>query len=450
MALAEFPKDFVWGAATAAYQVEGAYDEGGKGESIWDRFTHMPGHVVGGDTGDVACDHYHRYKEDVALMRSLRLGAYRFSISWPRVFPRGGGRPNQAGLDFYNRLVESLMAADIEPFVTLYHWDLPQALQERGGWANRDTVRYFQEYAGEVVRRLGDRVTYWMTINEPWVVAFLGHETGVHAPGIRDPKTALQAAHHTLLAHGEAVDILRDVGGKDIKIGIVLNLSPVYPASERDADRAAARRYDGYLNRWFLDALYRGAYPEDMLEAYDRPAPRVEAGDMEVIRRKTDFLGVNHYFRETVRDDERGGLPRASAVRVPGVERTDMGWEIWPQGIYEILARVQKEYDPPEMYVTENGIVLADALDPQGKVQDDRRIQYTREYLLQVHGAMREGAKVRGYFHWSLMDNFEWAYGYSKRFGLVYVDFATQQRTVKKSGLWYRDVMSRNAVEHEE
>ncbi|MDP3062519.1 MAG: family 1 glycosylhydrolase, partial [Chloroflexota bacterium] len=310
-------------------------------------------------------------------------------------------------------------------------------------------ARYFSEYAGEVVRRLGDRVRLWATHNEPWVIAYVGHEEGRHAPGIRDPRTSMQVAHNVLLSHGEAVPVVRDAGGRDAKVGIVLNLGPAFPATESDADRQAASRYDGYLNRWFLDALFRGSYPEDVLEHYGKLAPQVEPGDMAAISRPIDFLGVNYYTRHVVRDFAAGGLPRVAHSRQQGAAYTEMGWEVYPQGLYEVLTRVHREYAPREMYVTENGIATADALDAHGQVRDAQRISYTRDHLLQAQRVIREGVPLRGYFHWSLMDNFEWAYGYSKRFGLVYVDYPTQRRTVKQSGAWYRDVIARNGVEYQ-
>ncbi|NOZ26964.1 MAG: beta-glucosidase [Chloroflexi bacterium] len=443
----EFPAGFLWGAATASYQIEGAWNEDGKGESIWDRFSHTPGKVLNGDTGDVACDHYHRWKDDIQLMQEIGLKGYRFSISWPRVLPTGRGKANPAGLDFYNRLVDGLLEAGIRPFVTLYHWDLPQALQEIGGWGNRDVAYYFADYAALIGRRLGDRVKQWITHNEPWVVAFVGHLYGVHAPGLTDPRLALQVSHHLLLSHGEAARALRDAGDADTQVGITLNLSPAHAASESEADQAAARRQDGFQNRWFLDPLFRGAYPPDMLELYGDLAPQVAPGDMARIQAPLDFLGVNYYTRSVVKDAPDAEIPKTQAVKPEGPEYTEMGWEVYPEGLYELLTRLQRDYDPPALYITENGCAFPDEVNEQGQVDDERREAYLREHFIQAHRAIQDGVKLRGYFVWSLLDNFEWALGYSKRFGIVYVDYPTQRRIIKRSGRWYSKVIARNTVE---
>jgi len=447
MASVQFPPGFLWGAATASYQIEGGYAEDGKGESIWDRFCRTPGKVHNADRGDVACDHYHRYREDIELMAGLGLNAYRFSLAWTRIFPQGGGALNRPGMDFYDRLVDGLLDAGIQPFVTLYHWDLPQALQDRGGWANRDTVYYFRDYAAAVFERFGDRVHHWITHNEPWVVAFLGHETGIHAPGIRDLRTAVQASHHLLLSHGEAVRILREIGDEEARAGITLNLSPVHPATDAQDDHDAAQRFDGYLNRWFLGSLYRSAYPEDMLAEYGPLAPDVEEGDMEIIAEPTDFLGVNYYSRSVIRYDPAAGFLRAQGIRPAGSEYTEMNWEIYPEGLYELLKHLHDEYSPPVLYITENGAAFADEIGSDGKVHDPRRIHYFREHFLQAHRAIDEGIPLKGYFIWTLMDNFEWSFGYSRRFGLTYTDYPTQTRIVKSSGDWYREVIQNNGVE---
>ncbi len=443
----EFPKEFLWGAATASYQIEGAWNEDGKGESIWDRFSHTPGKVVNGDTGDVACDHYHRWADDIKLMQEIGLKGYRFSISWPRVLPTGRGKINPAGLDFYDRLVDGLLAVGIQPFVTLYHWDLPQALQEIGGWGNRDVAYWFADYAVLIGRRLGDRVKNWITHNEPWVVAFLGYLNGYHAPGLTDPRLALQASHHLLLSHGEAARALWDAGDEDTQVGITLNLSPIHAASQSEADQAAARRQDGFLNRWFLDPLFKGAYPPDMLELYGDLAPQVAPGDMTRIQVPVDFLGVNYYTRGVVKDDPRADLLRTASVKIEGPEYTEMGWEVYPQGLYELLTRIQNDYDPPALYITENGCAFEDTINAQGRINDERREAYLREHFIQAHRAIQDGVRLRGYFVWSLMDNFEWAWGYTKRFGITYVDYTTQRRTIKRSGHWYSNVITRNAVE---
>jgi beta-glucosidase len=439
-----FPEGFVWGAATASYQIEGGATEDGRGESIWDRFSHTPGKVLNGDTGDVADDHYHRWPQDIQLMTFLGLKAYRFSIAWPRIIPDGIGAVNRAGLDFYDRLVDGLLAAGIEPFVTLYHWDLPQSLQDKGGWPNRDVVGWFADYAAVVSRRLGDRVRRWITHNEPWVASFLGYATGEHAPGLKDPKAAVQAAHHLLLSHGQAVSILRQSGNDGTQVGITLNLSWVDAASEEPADVEAARRYDGFLNRFFLDPVFEGAYPADMLALYGNAAPRVEPDDLAQISAPIDFLGVNYYSRAVVAADPESPLG-TRALQPSGSEYTAMGWEVHPEGLYKLLRRLHEDYGPQAMYITENGCAFPDEVE-DGQVRDPRRLSYLREHFIQAARAIEEGVPLRGYFVWSLLDNFEWAFGYSRRFGIVYVDYATQERILKDSALWYKQVIATNAV----
>ena len=449
--LLTFPKDFVFGAATASYQIEGAWQADVKGESIWDRFSHTPGAVENGDTGDVACDHYHRWADDIALMQSLGLRAYRFSISWPRIFPQGRGQLNAAGLDWYDRLVDGLLAAGIEPWVTLYHWDLPQTLQDLGGWANRDVARWFADYADVVSRRLGDRVQRWITHNEPWVVAFVGHLFGAHAPGKRDPKLALQVGHHLLLSHGLALEPLRANAGASARLGITLNLSPIHPASDKRADEEAAQRRDGQLNRWFLDPVFFCRYPEDMLALYGANAPEPAASDLQVIGRPIDFLGVNYYTRQVVAAGGKDGFVGTVDKHMPG-EHTEMGWEVYPAGLADLLVRVHQDYQPAALVVTENGAAFADVLrpaqggEPEG-VADARREAYLRGHLQAAHQAIQAGVPLTGYFAWSLMDNFEWGHGYTKRFGLAYVDYPTQRRVVKQSGRWYARVAAEGAVE---
>lgn len=444
MPVLSFPQGFIWGTATSAYQIEGAVTEDGKGESIWDRFSHTPGNVLNGDTGDVACDHYHRYPEDIRLMQDLGLPAYRFSIAWPRIFPAGKGQVNEAGVDFYQRLVEGLLDAGITPFITLYHWDLPQALQDEGGWANRDTASYFAEYAGLMARRLGDRVTYWITHNEPGIVAFLGHYIGEHAPGRRDLEMAVQVSHNLLVSHGQAVQALRALD-RDTQIGITLNLSPVQPASENDVE--AAQREDGFLDRWFLDPLFRGSYPSDMLDLYGDLAPTVQNGDMEAISVPLDFLGVNYYYRTLVEANPEGDFRHIGVVRPEGAEYTTMGWEVYPQGLYEVLMRMRRDYQVQRLFVTENGAAFVDQpviVGDQLQVKDDQRLNYLQAHLVEAHRAIQDGAPLSGYFAWSLMDNFEWNHGYTQRFGVNYVDYSAQQRIVKSSGYWYRDVIGEN------
>jgi beta-glucosidase len=448
-----FPERFLWGAATAAYQVEGAVSEDGRGLSIWDTFSHTPGKVFHGDTGDVACDQYHRLGEDLDLMADLGLKAYRFSVAWPRVQPEGSGPANQKGLDFYKRLVAGLRERSIEPVLTLYHWDLPQALEDRGGWTSRETSSRFAEYAGIVHDALGGDVRFWITLNEPWVSAWLGYGAGVHAPGHSDPAKALAATHHLLLGHGLAVERMREAGGEN-EIGITLNLSPVRPAkAERPADVGAARRVDGHANRLYLDPVFRGSYPEDVLDHYrlDTDLSFIGDGDLETVSAPLDFLGVNYYMRHTVREVES---PRPGSILFPGVrartvtphgaETTAMGWPIEPDGLTEILVRLKDEYTDLPIYITESGAAFHDYADPEGAVKDEERVSYLDAHFRAAHTAIERGVDLRGYFVWSLLDNFEWAEGYSKRFGLVYVDYATQRRTPKASARWYNGVISHN------
>jgi beta-glucosidase len=431
--------EFRWGTATAAYQIEGAATEDGRGESIWDRFCATPGKVRNGDTGAVACDFYHRYREDVALMRDLGLDAFRFSIAWPRVLPTGRGRVNEAGLDFYDRLVDALLEAGIEPLATLYHWDLPQALEDRGGWTSRATVDAFAAYTDVVAARLGDRVRDWVTVNEPWVAAWLGYGRGIHAPGRASDADAISASHHLLLAHGAAAETLRR-RSPGARVGIALNLTHVDPASDTDGDRQAARALDGEMNRWYLDPVFRGEYPADQLERFERHLPRLEASDLTSMRAPLDFLGVNYYTRFVVQTNGSAGGP--AYVDDPRARRTAMDWEIYPEGLYDLLRRLDAEYDAPAIAVTENGAAFGDVRDTDGAVRDPEREAYLAEHVDAVARAVAAGVPVDGYFVWSLLDNFEWAYGYSKRFGLVYVDYTTQERVPKTSFRWYRDLIA--------
>ncbi|MDH4136680.1 MAG: GH1 family beta-glucosidase [Anaerolineae bacterium] len=440
-----FPKGFIWGVATAAYQIEGAWDEDGKGESIWDRFSHTPGKIANGDTGDIACDHYHRWREDMALMKELGLQAYRFSISWPRLLPEGRVRVNAAGLDFYSRLVDALLEAAIEPSITLYHWDLPQALQDQGGWPARATAEAFVEYANVASRRLGDRVKHWITLNEPFVSAMVGYLEGRHAPGHSDLDEALAAAHHLLLAHGWAVPVIRR-NSPGAQVGITLNLSGQTPASPSAADRAAAWQQDGIKNRWFLDPLSARGYPEEIVRHYGRPMDFVQENDLEAIAVPLDFLGVNYYARGVVRSNVVAEAENVPRTVFPNPERTEMGWEVYPEGLYEILGRVHFDYRFPALYITENGAAYPDQIGPDGQADDPLRVAFLKEHLAAAVRAIGAGVPLRGYFAWSLMDNFEWAHGYSKRFGLIYVDYQTQQRVLKTSAHWYRRVIAANAV----
>jgi beta-glucosidase len=441
----EFPQDFLWGAATASYQVEGAWDEDGKSESNWDRFTHTPGHISDGSTGDFADDHYHRWREDVGLMASLGLKAYRFSVAWPRILPSGWGKPNPAGLAFYSRLVDELLSHGIQPLVTLYHWDHPQVLEDKGGWPSRTTAQAFAEYAEAVVRRLGDRVKLWATLNEPWVSAFLGYQMGVHAPGHHDMDEAVAATHHLLLAHGWAVPIIRrDSPGA--QVGIVLNMSPAVPASSSEADYKATRLLDAGLNRRFADPLSGRGYPDELQERRPLPAGLVQPGDMHDIRVPLDFAGLNYYFRSIVRSEDAAEGRNKPREVFPNQEHTEMGWEVHPEGLYDLLMRLKRDYAFPAYYITENGAAFADQVGPEGVVDDPRRLAYVKAHLEQAARAIAEGVPLRGYFVWSLMDNFEWAQGYTKRFGIVYVDYATQQRIPKSSARWYQRVIADNAV----
>jgi beta-glucosidase len=442
---ARLPPGFLWGAATASYQIEGAAREDGRGESIWDRFSHTPGMIRDGDTGDVACDHYHRWAEDVALMRELGLGAYRFSIAWPRILPAGTGQVNEAGLAWYDRLVDALVAAGIQPWATLYHWDLPQALQDRGGWAVPETGDAFVAYADVVARRLGDRIAGWITHNEPWVAAFVGHYQGRHAPGLHDLGVAIQASHHLLLSHGRAVPALR--ASSPAPVGITLNLNTIRPASDTPADAAAASREDGYLNRWFLDPLFGRGYPADMVTAYGDLMPAVGAGDLAEIAAPIDFLGINNYFPSYTRAVQPApghelGIEHLHEDELAerGFEITEMGWPVAPDAFGELLVRVHQEYQPAAIYVTENGCAFRDTLD-DGTVHDPRRTAYLAGHIAALADAIDAGSPVRGYFAWSLLDNFEWGHGYSKRFGITYVDYPTQRRIVKDSGRWYQSLI---------
>ena len=443
----QFPKQFIWGAATASYQIEGAWQEDGKGESIWDHFTHTPGKILNGDTGDVANDHYHRYVEDVALMKEIGLKAYRFSTGWPRILPQGRGKVKQAGLDFYSRLVDELLEAGISPFVTLYHWDLPQTLQEEGGWAARSTAEAFVEYTDVITRHLGDRVKNWMTHNEPSVAAILGHLSGQHAPGVKDVEQTVRTAHHLLLSHGWSVPIIRR-NSPAAEVGIVLNANHMVPASPSIADRDARRIGDGMWVRWFLDPLYGCQYPADIVEHYRQQEKRdvmdcVQPGDFEAIATPIDFVGLNYYMRQAVRADvpEEENLP---VTVVEEGEHTEMGWEVYPDGLHNLLSCFHHDYQIPKLYVTENGASYSTGPDADGRVRDVKRTQYLRDHFAAAQRAIDAGVPLAGYFVWSLIDNFEWAHGYSQRFGIIWNDYETQERILKDSALWYKDVIKNN------
>ena len=438
MTIYKFPHNFLWGAATASYQIEGAWNEDGKGESIWDRFSHTPGKIEDNSTGDVACDHYHRYQDDIALMRRIGLKAYRFSTSWTRVLPLGRRRVNQAGLDFYDRLVDALCAANIEPFLTLYHWDLPQALQDEGGWENRNTAYAFADYATLMVKRLGDRVKYWTTFNEPGVVALDGNLVGEHAPGIQDPRIAFQVAHHLMVAHGLAVQAIR-AANPSLEVGIVLNLWGADAASEDPADVAAANVAWERSETHFLDPLFKGHYAPYAYELLGGNMPKIHDGDMALIAQKLDTLGVNFYSRNLITAD-------GNIDPVPGSEYTEMGWEVCAPALRRLLNRINKDYHLPPIYITENGAAFKDEVSADGKIHDPRRLDYLKNHFIQTRLAMQDGVDVRGYFVWSLLDNFEWGHGFTKRFGIVRVDYETQQRTIKDSGEWYADVIKNKTV----
>jgi len=448
-----FPTNFWWGTATASYQVEGAWNEDGKGESIWDRFSHTPGKIKNNDNGDVACDHYHRYTEDVRIMQALQMKSYRFSIAWPRIQPNGSGKPNPKGLDFYSRLVDQLLAAKIRPFATLYHWDLPQKLEDTGGWPNRDTAQRFADYADIMMSALGDRVNSWMIFNEPWVFTTLGYLLGTHAPGRTDLDAYLRATHVVNLAQGMAFRVMKGVRPK-ATVGTAFSMTPMEPASSSKADREAAERAHLWQNVWFLEPAINGKYP-DAFVGLKPEMLGVQPGDMEKVRAPLDFIGINNYFRQMVTATRLGGLNLNPISKIFPADvklggdtgpKTDMGWEVYPHGLYEIVMRITKDYKKPVIEITENGCAYGDAPGKNGIDTDMRRIAYYRGYLRELAQAIKHGADVRGYHAWSLMDNFEWAEGYSKRFGLVYVDFKTQKRTVKESGKWYAKVAASNAL----
>ena len=430
-----FPDNFTWGVATSAFQIEGAFDADGKGPSIWDTFSHNPANIKDGSNGDVACDHYHRYREDVALIASLGVNAYRFSMAWSRVQPTGKGAWNEKAFDFYKRLLDELDARGIAPHLTLYHWDLPQGLQDDGGWLARDTAHRFADYAQEVARRFGDRVATIATHNEPWCTANLGYGNAQFAPGVADKKQAIQVSHNLLLSHGLAMQAMRGTGTK-ADLGIVLNLWTAEPATDSEADRRLAALEWANSNEWFLDPLFKKRYPELSLQAHGADAPVVEPGDFDIIAQPIDFLGVNYYRREVMSAE----VPPRKLDN--GMGFTDMGWEIYPQGLVDLLTKMKDQYPAlPPVYITENGMAAVDSVEG-GQVNDTQRVEYVRTHLEALQSAIEQGVDVRGYFLWSLMDNFEWNSGYAKRFGIVYVDYATQQRIPKASALWYRDFIA--------
>ncbi|SEI14632.1 MULTISPECIES: GH1 family beta-glucosidase [unclassified Leifsonia] len=440
MYASQFPPEFLWGTATAAYQIEGSPRADGKGESIWDRFTHERGIVLRGDTGDIACDHYNRWPEDIELLSDLGVNSYRYSIAWTRVDPAGDGRINKAGLDFYERITDRLLERNISPLVTLYHWDLPQALQDKGGWLNRETAERFADFTSAVAERLGDRVPRWLTLNEPYCSAFVGHLQGVHAPGIQDEASAVRAAHHLLLAHGRGLEALRaaDIAGQ---AGITLNLTSVIPGSISKADRAAAARVDLVENRLFLDPIFRGRYPEDAASFYRGVTgfDFVEDGDLDLISGPIDFFGINYYERHTVVADPAD--PQRGSRKLAAKRQTLTGTAINPRGLEEVLKRVSREYTPLPLIVTETGVALTDYVDPEDRIRDAERIVFFQEHIAAAASVMKAGVRLVGFYPWSFMDNFEWQWGYGHRYGMYYVDYATQRRIPKDSALWYADFL---------
>lgn len=445
MSIGKFPKGFIFGAATAAYQVEGGWNEGGRGVSIWDTYSHTPGKIENGDTGDIAADHYHRYKEDVAMIKSMNHTGYRFSISWSRIFPEGTGKVNEAGARFYDNLIDELLNAQIDPNVTLFHWDLPQALSDKGGWPHRGIIDAFADYAEFCFRRYGDRVKKWATFNEAYIIAIGGYQTGNFAPGFQDPQMAIQASHHINLAHAAAYERFKKlcISGK---VGIVHCLSPVHNMDGSEAARQKMLMVDGMWNRWFLEPSLNGSYPQQVAENLKNLGirPVILDGDMEKIKNsRPDFLGINYYFRFRLYDREvdqsMNWLSQINSQPVPGAKYTEMDWEIYPQGLYELLKWISTEYAPVPLYVTENGMAAPDKVQSDGQIDDEDRREYLQKHLESCFKAIGEGVDLRGFYYWSLMDNFEWARGYAKRFGLVHIDYKTLTRTIKKSGYWYAD-----------
>ena len=449
---ASFPKGFFWGTATASYQIEGAWKEDGKGESIWDRFSHTPGKIKNGDAGDVACDSYHRWHEDIALMKAMNLNSYRFSIAWPRIQPSGSGAANAKGMAYYSRLVDALLEAHIRPFVTLYHWDLPQALEDGGGWPNRDTASRFADYVQIMAQSLGDRVSDWMIFNEPDAFVDLGYLEGEHAPGHTSLLDFLKATHVVNLAQGGAFRALKATRPA-ARMGTAFSMSPCEPATDSEADKVAAERAHAVTNLWFLDTAMNGRYPEALTFLPER-AMGIKSGDMEKIKTPLDFIGINLYYRTIA--SAPGAMERAAhfqqwlfPVKMDGGQvgpKTDIGWEVWPKALYDIVTRITKDYNRPVLEITESGCAYNDGADAGGIIRDQRRIDYHGQYLAALARAIGEGADVRGYHAWSLLDNFEWAEGYDQRFGLAYVDFKTEKRTLKQSGEWYGKVAERNAI----
>ncbi|SHN22126.1 GH1 family beta-glucosidase [Gracilibacillus kekensis] len=447
MAIIQFPKDMKWGTATASYQIEGATNEGGRGVSIWDTFAKTPGNVINGDNGDVACDSYHRYEEDVEMMKELGIDVYRFSVAWPRIFPNGTGEINQEGLDYYHRLVDKLLEAGIEPMCTLYHWDLPQALQDKGGWNNRETIDAFVNYAEVMFKEFSGKIKQWLTLNEPWCISFLSNFIGVHAPGNQDLQLATQISHHLLVAHGKTVKKFRELG-IDGQIGFAPNTTWLEPYSNRQEDIDACNREIGWYIEWFMDPVFKGTYPQFLVDWFKKKGVEldIQEGDMETINQPVDFLGINYYTGHIARYKENEGLLDWEMVEM-NYERTDIGWPIFPEGFYNVLMRIKDSYGDIPIYITENGSCYND--EPEnGRVKDAGRINYLQQHLTALSRAISSGVNVKGYITWSLMDNFEWAEGYTMRFGIVHVNYRTLERTKKDSYYWFKQTIDNNWFEN--
>ena len=440
MAIIQFPNDMKWGAATAAYQIEGAVDEGGRGQSIWDTFSHTPGNVKNGDNGDVACDSYHRYEEDIALMKELGIEMYRFSVSWPRIFPNGTGKVNEEGLQYYHRFVDALLDQGIEPMCTLYHWDLPQALQDKGGWASRETTDAFADYAELMFNEFNGKIKHWITINEPWCVSFLSNFIGVHAPGNQDLQLATTISHHLLLAHGKAVTRFRELEMEG-NIGYAPNLEWNEPYSNKQEDIDACNRGMGWFIEWFFDPVFKGRYPEFMLNWFEKKGVSLtlEDGDLDVISQPIDFVGINYYTGSVGRYKENEELFDLEKIDI-GYDKTDIGWNVYGEGFYKVLSKLKDQYGDVPIYITENGACYNDGVE-DGQVKDERRIEYLKQHLTSLSRSIEAGVNIKGYLTWSLLDNFEWAEGYDKRFGLVHVNFRTLERTKKDSYYWYKQTI---------
>lgn len=438
----QFPATFHWGAATAAYQIEGAVNESGRGESIWDRFARTPGRTTNGDTGDIACDHYHRWQDDFQLLHNLGVNAYRFSIAWPRIFPNGYGKVNTVGLDHYDRQIDALLRLGITPWATLFHWDLPQTLYDKGGWLNRDAIAAFCDYTDVVTQRLGDRVKHWLTLNEPTVHAYLGYWTGNHAPGEQSVQKSFQVLHHILVAHGQAVPIVR-ANAAGARVGLAHSLNVYHPVDDREESYRASQRFDGVWNRMVVDAVAKETYPADIIELLGQHAPEILPNDMKIIATPIDVLGINYYSRIHVKPDNKNGPFFMQEVPVRGVPKTAYGWEVYPDGLREAMVNLHERYQFPAYAITENGAAFDDTLGANDVIADSDRQRYIEKHIESTYEAMNSGVPILGYFLWSLLDNFEWDRGFSMRFGAYYVDFATQRRYLKQSGRWYREFLAR-------